>query len=139
MFDRLGSMLKSYIDDEYAHTNGREKATKPSSAKTRFDDTHAYTDEQFSSKKNHADNADGRPKHRQIVPRELLGDFTRLGLTSSASLETCKKNHKNLMIKYHPDKHTKNPFALVHAHEISARVNMSFQRIRHWFTTGKVD
>lgn len=139
MFDRLGSILKSYIDDENAHTHGREQARKPSSAKTRFDDAQTYANEQFDSKKNHADNADARPKHRLIVPRELLGDFSRLGLTSSASLEACKKKHKNLMIKYHPDKHTANPFALIRAHEISARINMSFQRIRTWFSTGKID
>lgn len=139
MFDRFGSILKSYIDDEYAHTNRHSKATKTSREKKSFNDTDSCSNEQFASAKNYTYNAGEGSAHRLIVPRELLVDFTRLGLTSSATLEVCKKNHKRLMIKYHPDKHAANPFALIHAHEISARINMSFQRICKWFSTGRVD
>lgn len=139
MFDRLGSLLKSYVDDEYTHSSGRSNASKTSGRKTEFKAQGAsFSNEHSRSSNAHAHTSEVF-RNRVIVPRELFGDFVQLGLTSSASLEICKKNHKKLMIKYHPDKHVSNPFALIHANEISARINMSFQRICRWFSTGTVD
>lgn len=136
MFDRLGSILKSYIDDEYAHTRGRNNATKPSDDTDDFANLNtSHEGNQFDSKKN---THTTRATHRLCVPRELSDDFTQLGLSPEASFDVCKKKYKQLMHTYHPDRHEGNSCALIQAHEMSARINISFQRISTWFTTGKL-
>lgn len=79
------------------------------------------------------------PNSIKKIPQELFKDFIRLGLSPSATLEACKEAHKSLLKKYHPDKHTGNEYALVRANEMSANINMSYQRILTWFKTGKIE
>lgn len=118
------SQKNTYNSNEKAET-----ANKYSSKSSNFNSSYNQNKTTSTNKTNYPNK----------IPQELFKDFIRLGLSPSASLEACKDAHKSLLKKYHPDKHIGNEYALVRANEMSANINMSYQRILNWFKTGKIE
>ncbi|MDR1748813.1 MAG: J domain-containing protein [Spirochaetaceae bacterium] len=159
MFDRLGSILRSYLDNDGQDifSNGKSQGRNPDpDYQAAYDelndylndeDDHSTAYDRFTGRERKAGNTHQKvpprqPKEtvpRDRVPTELYRDFIRLGLKPGASLEHCKKAHKNLLKQHHPDKHAGNPFALNRATEMSSSINASFQRISYWYKTGSVE
>ena len=64
-------------------------------------------------------------------PNESLRqDYANLEVPFGASIETVRQSYKNLILKYHPDKHAGNPEEQRVALEITKKINASFERIR---------
>jgi len=61
---------------------------------------------------------------------DLRQDYANLEVPFGADIETVKRAYKNLIMRYHPDKHSGNPEKLRMATEITKKVNESFERIR---------
>ncbi|MDR2897856.1 MAG: J domain-containing protein [Spirochaetaceae bacterium] len=161
MFDRLGSILRSYLDDDGQDifSNGKSHGRSPDpDYQAAYDELNDYLNDEdegdrftsynrFENKERKAGNTQQKTPPRQPkdtntrdkVPTELYRDFIRLGLKPGASLEHCKKAHKNLLKQHHPDKHAGNPFTLNRATEMSSSINASFQRISYWYKTGRVE
>ncbi len=135
MFDRLGSILKSYINDNkdtYSDYRNYEAGRNPKEKKSKWNVSSGSTAEtnQKTTEKS---------KKLGFIPAELYQDFIRLGVPVTSDFPTCKAAHKKLLLKYHPDRHANNPFTLQRTTIMSAEINCSFQRIQTWFNTGKID
>jgi hypothetical protein len=68
---------------------------------------------------------------RRTVPEELRRDFAELGVPFGASAASCKAAYKDLLKKYHPDRHS-GPENVEQATERSARINAAWDRIERW-------
>ncbi|MCM1320769.1 MAG: J domain-containing protein [Bacteroides sp.] len=150
MFDRLGSFIRTYIEEEddiFSPNKETEKTSRQKEhAKSQF--RTAAADFSSSARKQHIRSNmkqntkvftfKNDPPPRRI-PVELYNDFFKLGLTPGASMESCKSAHKMLLKQYHPDRHVNDPEELVRANEMAAIINASFQRIATWFKTGKLE
>ena len=117
LFERFGSVLKDYIDDEGfqdAHraqtarvhqsqeTKDKAKGTdthkeaahkvpgSENGRKNMHGNVHAGTEKRFTGKK-------ARGLVYKAVPARLLEDFTTLGFASPADFSSCKKRYKNLL------------------------------------------
>jgi DnaJ-domain-containing protein 1 len=136
IWDRLGSVLKSYINDGVDHLNKE----KPFGRSHDDDYNAAYEELEGFLKGEKADsgtearpNADSRRQHRnRSVPSELKADFAELGLTPEATEEECKEAYKKLLKTHHPDRHSNNPELIKNATEKSARINAAYDRLEKW-------
>ena len=144
IMDRLGNVIKSYINDFSGD------AFKGSSPRSRFngkssdpDFNAAYEElDDFLNKKDGWDKSTDppdsseqkKPKDRPM-PAELLKDFAELGVSPDAAFEECKAAYKELLKIHHPDKHSRHEGNMKKATEKSARVNAAYNRLESWFKT----
>src|SRR5574344_2155569 len=106
MFDRLGSILKSYINenkDTYSDYRNYEAGRNSKEKKNKWNVSPTSTSET-------SQNTTKKSKIIRFVPAELYQDFIRLGVPVNSDFPTCKAAHKKLLLKYHPDRHANNPF-----------------------------
>ena len=151
IWDRLGNVLKSYINDGAERVFGEERSWRShedddlNAAYEELDDflrggkTEDETGE--SGKKNHSrekPNGQAEQKGSRSVPPELRGDFAELGLSPGASEEECKEAYKKLLKIHHPDRHGRDPELLKKNTEKAARINAAYDRLVHWHKTGSV-
>ncbi|MDR1142658.1 MAG: J domain-containing protein [Spirochaetaceae bacterium] len=73
----------------------------------------------------------GASRPGRAVPGELRPDFAELGVPFGASAASCKSAYKDLLKKYHPDRHS-DPESVQKATEKSARINAAWDRIERW-------
>ena len=137
IWDRLGSVIKSYVNDE------REKVFGKTGAKRHNDpDLNAAYDElddflkgketsSFSSDK--SGNETEKQKRARPVPEEVRQDFAELGLTPDATAEECKETYKKLLKIHHPDRHVNHDENMKKATVKAARVNAAYDRLVVWF------
>lgn len=125
MFDRLGDILRDRLDsdeDPFAAWEPETgKAREAGNARTRTPPPKTRT----------------RPV-RISVPKELERDFLELGLESGASLSSCKKAWKNLLLTHHPDLHANDQAEQERSTKRVARINDSWRRISLWYEKGIV-
>ena len=136
IWDRLGSVIKSYLNDD-AHTSFGGSAAKGYAGRADPDLDAAYEelDDFLNEGKNASGAADrGEPaRPRRPVPQELKADFAELGLSPDASAAECKAAYKKLLKIHHPDRHAGNPENMKKATEKAARVNAAYRRLENWF------
>jgi DnaJ-domain-containing protein 1 len=161
-FDRLGDVIKNFLDDEDEHLFGG-RARNGSFGDPDLDAAYDELDEFLKTGKNEKKEArsDGftgqrawsdpygtgnaGPKRTSAphgpagVPESLRKDFSELGVAFGADAETCKAAYKKLLKIHHPDRHAGHPGNMKKATEKSSRINASYQRIEHWRETGKTD
>lgn len=164
MFDRLGSLLSDYLDNEdteqdiFSNNESQKKqADKNSSedfAKDSFkteksktqttENKEEYTRRTFKfdtgkqqKEKFTTNNNQNFIKKSVVYSQQLIEDFTTLCVPVGSSLEKCKSSYKNLLRKYHPDKHTDNLKDQKDATEITAKINTAFNNIKGWYLTKK--
>jgi DnaJ-domain-containing protein 1 len=137
IWDRLESVIKSYINDE------REKIFGKNSAKSHNDpDLNAAYDEldDFlrgreapSSSAEKSGNEAEKQKKARPVPDPVRQDFAELGLTPDATADECKEVYKRLLKIHHPDRHANHDENMKKATDKAARVNAAYDRLVVWF------
>ena len=153
IWDRLGNVVKSYVNDGKNQIFG-EKTYRESRHSTEDEDLRAAYDELDDFMKgpkaaNTGNKKSGTWEERfngeksgskssqysgsRPVPNELKEDFAELGLTLNATEAECKEAYKKLLKIHHPDRHTGNPDQMKKATEKSARINAAYDRIEKWY------
>jgi hypothetical protein len=141
IFDRLGDVIKSYLNDDAEGISGRTSRTRQSAdpdLEEAFEELDDYLrggpgkQESFSS-------GEARTGPGTVVPEALRRDFAELGLPFGASAGECKQAYKGLLKQHHPDRHAGHPGNMKRATEKSARINAAFDRIERWRETGKTE
>jgi DnaJ-domain-containing protein 1 len=151
IFDRLGDVIKSYLNDEDERIFGRSSSGRYSDP-----DLEAATEElnEFlrggAGKEDSARGSYGRGRNASgdrsssassagaaAVPEILRGDFAELGVPFGSNAETCKTAYKKLLKIHHPDRHAGHAENMRKATAKSARINAAFDRIEKWRETGK--
>jgi len=142
IWDRLGNVIKSYVNDE------REKVFGKTGAKRHNDPdlnaAYEELDDFLRGKETSASCADfsaaekpgnkeKKPKKAKPVPEEVRQDFAELGLTPDATAEECKETYKKLLKIHHPDRHTNDDENMKKATDKAARVNAAYDRLVIWF------
>ena len=161
-FDRLGDVIKNFLDDEDENLFGRKtrngsfgdpdldaaydeldeflktgRNEKKEARNDGFSDRRAWSDPYGNA--NAGPKRTSAPKGPAGVPESLRRDFSELGVAFGADEETCKAAYKKLLKIHHPDRHAGHPGNMKKATEKSSRINASYQRIEHWRETGKVE
>jgi DnaJ-domain-containing protein 1 len=141
IWDRLGNVLKSYINDGADHLN----RGKPFGRSLDDDYNAAYEElegflkgEKTDSGRDAGTNAaNGNAHWNRPVPPELKADFAELGLTPEATEEECKEAYKKLLKVHHPDRHSNNPDFIKESTEKTARINAAYDKIEKWYKINK--
>ncbi|MDR0386743.1 MAG: J domain-containing protein [Treponema sp.] len=158
IFDRLGEVLKSYLNDEEGRVFGRGHEETPGFRKERrgdpdleaaFEELDEFLNREKSFRQDAAgpesrgpgrsyrENAGNGRSGGMRVPESLKPDFAELGLLPGASEEECKAAYKKLLKLHHPDRHAGHAGNMKKATEKSARINAAFDRIEKWRRTGQ--
>jgi len=145
IFDRLGSVINSYINDFSDQTNRRFKS--PSSRNgdpdldAAFDELNDFlNDKESRSNKEKTsqyswrdkDEYDSRQAGSKAPPEELRADFEILDVPFGADEETCKASYKKLLKIHHPDRHAGHEGNYKKATERTAKINAAWDRIEKW-------
>jgi hypothetical protein len=70
------------------------------------------------------------PQSSPMPPESLRGDYANLEVPFGADIGIVRRSYKQLVLRYHPDRHADNPEKLRVATEITKKINESFERIR---------
>jgi hypothetical protein len=129
MFERLGNVIKSYLNDEDGRIFGSgEKRRSPSGdpdLNAAFEELNDFLDHDGRAGASEAE----RPP---APPEELRPDFAALGLPFGASAAECKSAYKKLLKIHHPDRHAGHAGNFKKATERTARINAAYDRIEKW-------
>jgi DnaJ-domain-containing protein 1 len=144
LWERLGNVLKSYINDGTERVFGEERSGRRHGDND-YDAAYEELDQFLKGEK-----AEGNARTRESettqsrrepfnasrpIPPELRQDFAVLGLSPGASEEECKEAYKKLLKIHHPDRHGKDPEAMKKATEKTSRINAAYDRLEKWFRT----
>ncbi|MCL2277162.1 MAG: J domain-containing protein [Treponema sp.] len=143
IFDRLGSVINSYINDFSDQTNRGFKSPSSRSGDpdldAAFDELNDFLNDKEPRKKNEnssqyswQDKDDRASKQAGNIPEELKADFEILGVPFNADEETCKAAYKNLLKIHHPDRHAGHEGNYKKATERTAKINAAWDRIEKW-------
>jgi DnaJ-domain-containing protein 1 len=159
IFDRLGDVIKSYLNDEDENIFGRTSQTRQRGGdpdldaafdelndflgknSARRDGWRGIVDEEPGGSYGTTDGAGktgGGSGATKAAPVALKQDFAELGLDLGASAEECKAAYKKLLKIHHPDRHAGHPGNMKKATDKSARINAAYDRIEKWRTTGQI-
>ena len=152
IFDRLGAVIKSYLNDEGARIFGqgsRQGSSGDPDLDAAYEELNDYLGgagkkERAAGKGSTTDREGARNrgfgggKTAALPPEELRPDFAELGLPFGASTEDCKAAYKKLLNIHHPDRHAGHPGNFQKATAKSARINAAWDRIEKWWKTGAV-
>ncbi|MDR1277203.1 MAG: J domain-containing protein [Treponema sp.] len=155
IFDRLGDVIKSYLNDEDKRIFGggsRQRFSRDPDLDAAYEELNDYLGGQpagterasgggSAGNREQARNGSRRDgKNREAaepgIPESLGPDFAELGLPFGASAEDCKTAYKKLLKIHHPDRHAGHPGNFKKATEKSARINSAYDRIKKWRETG---
>ena len=136
LFERFGSVLKDYIDDEGFQNAHRAQTARVHQSQENKDgakgtDTHEEAAHKVPGGENGRKNMHGTVY--KTVPARLLEDFRTLGFASPADFSSCKKRYKNLLQKYHPDKYASSAEEQKKAADITIKIHGAFKNIEQWF------
>jgi len=157
IWDRLGNVINSYINDFGEQTFSRSKTYSSGSRSgdpdldAAFDELNDFLNrnEKTSSKKSGEsskaytwqDTETSRKNSRakgNSPPEELRADFEILEVTFGADMETCKASYKKLLKIHHPDRHSGHEGNYRKATEKSAKINAAWDRIEKWRENGSI-
>jgi DnaJ-domain-containing protein 1 len=134
ILDRLGNVIKSYLNDDdeklFGRTGGRQQASGNPDLDAAYDELNDF----LNRKQPGAESFAGGQEKRSVnmPPEELRPDFAELGLDLGASAEECKTAYKKLLKIHHPDRHAGHEGNFKKATERSARINAAYDRIEKW-------
>ena len=137
IWDRLGSVIKSYLNDsnEAGFTRSSPKRQGDPDLNAAYEELDDFLkgNDGKSKSKVWDDEKEKTAEKKRPVPEEIRRDFAELGLTPEASAEECKEAYKKLLKIHHPDRHANHEGNLKKATEKTARVNASYDRLEVWF------
>ncbi len=131
IFDRLGDLIRTILDDE-----GRPGA--PASPFADPDERAAWEelDDYMRGVHHHGTPTSSSDDQYREMPASLRRDFRNLEVRVGAPLPDVQRNYKRLMAAFHPDRHSCDPVRLQTATEVTKKLNQSFQRIRAYYKGG---
>jgi hypothetical protein len=161
IFERLGDVIKSYLNDEDGRVFGRgarREAWGDPDVDAAFEELNDYlggTEKDWGPAEGSANRGrawnggfGGAGAFREdrgasgggagLPPEALRPDFAELGLPFGASAEDCKAAYKKLLKIHHPDRHAGHAGNFQKATAKSARINAAYDRIERWRETGAV-
>jgi DnaJ-domain-containing protein 1 len=147
-FDRLGEVLKNFLDEDSDQLFGTRQARRPFSdpdLDAAYDELEEFLNSgKGGQQKSYAwsdthTNTEKKASSKPSIPESLRKDFDELELPFGASEEECKAAYKRLLKIHHPDRHAGHPGNMKKATEKSSRINAAYQRIETWRQTGKVE
>jgi hypothetical protein len=143
IWDRLGNMVKSYLNDEDMRifgNNNRHSVSGDPDLDTAFDELNEYLKQDKTggadpgrgsrSGANNRNESGGRPV--KTIGEELRPDFAELGIAFNASEDECKAAYKKLLKIHHPDRHAGHEGNFKKATDKTARINAAYDRIEKW-------
>jgi DnaJ-domain-containing protein 1 len=140
-FDRLGGVLRSYLNDDYDWRDGSRFSVDPDLAEA-FEELNEFLNGRSSSGggRNTADwsGVHAAPKRKPAIPETLRPDFEELGVEFGADAEKCKSAYKQMLKIHHPDRHASHEGNMKKATAKSVKINAAYDRICEWRKTGKV-
>ncbi|MDR2768255.1 MAG: J domain-containing protein [Treponema sp.] len=136
IFDRLGNLLKTYLDGENDRIFQGAPPDDPD-LRAAFEELNDFLGEGprggsrtgARETRSGAGSGDGRTKN---VPEALRPDFAELELPFGSSLAECKRAYKRLLKLHHPDRHALHAENTRRATEKSARINAAYERLEKW-------
>jgi hypothetical protein len=153
IFDRLGDVIRSYLNDEdsrlFGSSSRREGSYGDPDLEAAFEELNDFLGKGSGEKRNASAGDRGFAGNREArreagekagqgrAPELLRSDFEELGLPFGASGEACKAAYKRLLKLHHPDRHAGHPGNMKKATEKSARINAAYDRIENWRKTGE--
>lgn len=155
-FDRLGTLLRSFLDEDSDHLFGSRPShghvSDPdldaaydelneflNSEREQQRKTYTWSDPHENFKTSGSRSFGAKSQNQSTIPESLRKDFEELGLPFGAGEEECKAAYKRLLKIHHPDRHAGHPGNMKKATEKSSRINAAYQRIEMWRQTGKVE
>jgi DnaJ-domain-containing protein 1 len=144
IWDRLGNVIKSYLNDEDSRIfgNSRQNHSRDPDFDAAFDELNDYLNNDRTA--GAADSGSGASKsgaggyssrYAKPVPEELRPDFAELGIPFGASEQECKAAYKQLLKIHHPDRHAGHEGNFKKATEKTSRINAAYDRIEKWRQT----
>lgn len=139
IFDRLGNLIRSMLqdedDDRYREAStGQPRFADPDLGEA-WDELNEYMNAETDEDQTRPSR--GPSWERTTVrrtPDSLRPDFRNLEVEFGAPMDEVRRAYKRLMATYHPDRHAANPENLRAATEIAKKINQSFQRIRSHYS-----
>ena len=143
IWDRLGQLFKSYInDDDTLYRDRRSNSYGDPDLNDAFDELNDYLDKGKTAEDRQQSGAadftsepfakTGKTAGKQVPPEELRRDFSELELTFGASSDECKEAYKRLLKIHHPDRHANHEGNFKKASEKTLRLNAAYERICKW-------
>ncbi|HCM27980.1 MAG TPA: J domain-containing protein [Treponema sp.] len=146
-FDRLGDVIKNFLDDEDDKVFGRGSA-RPAGGDPDLDAAYEELDDFLKGGKTarpepgRAGSEKPRPQGAAKnggIPEALRADFQELSLPFGAGAADCKAAYKKLLKIHHPDRHAGHEGNMKKATAKAARINASYRRIEAWRETGRIE
>jgi DnaJ-class molecular chaperone len=143
IFDRIGNVIKSYLNDEDARVfggqGGRGKSGDPD-VEAAFEELDDYLNRGKGGRdgagnggeKSRGKTENARRGAAESPPEALRADFTELGLPFGAAAGECREAYKKLLKIHHPDRHARHPGNFKKATAKTARINAAYDRIEEW-------
>jgi DnaJ-domain-containing protein 1 len=155
VFDRLSSVLRSYLSDSNDWSDTRGDYDGRFSGDQDLRQAFEELDQFLNGGGAYAGGSGGDtvhggefyrgaareasgPRPKPAVPEKLRADFAELGVEFGAGAEQCKAAYKKLLKIHHPDRHTSHEGDMNKATVKSAKINAAYERIREWQETGKI-
>ena len=144
IFERLGTIISSYLNDFGGETSSRLGSSGERSRSRGDPDLDAAYEElndflnkdgSKSFRRSTENNQSGyyeKTSSVKLPPESLRTDFEYLGVPFGADNETCKAAYKNLLKIHHPDRHAGHEGNYKKATERSAKINAAYDRIEKW-------
>jgi hypothetical protein len=137
IWDRLGSVIKSYFVDDgdtvFTRSGPRRQGDPDLNAAYEELDDFLKGNDGKDKSKTRGDEKEKAAENKRPVPEEIRQDFAELGLTPEATPEECKEAYKKLLKIHHPDRHVNHEGNMKKATEKTARVNAAYDRLEAWF------
>ena len=148
IFDRLGNVINSYLNDFGRETGDRFKSHKGdpdldaayeelndflNKDSGRTENAGRYSWRDTDQKRGAYSEASGAKSG--LPPEELRADFEILEVPFGANEETCKAAYKKLLMIHHPDRHAGHDGNVKKATEKSSKINAAWDRIEKYHKT----
>ena len=130
IFDRLGNLIRSILDDDEPAQAGVRSSDPDEMAA--WEELEAY----MQGEAPRTSTTTARTPQRRL-PASLRTDFRNLEVPVGAPLPEVRKAYKRLMASYHPDRHSSDPDRMRTATEVTKKLNHSYQRIRAYYEGGE--
>ena len=152
IWDRLGNVINSYINDLGGQTFGRSETYSGGRGNGQgrsgdpdldaaYDELNDFLNGNEKSSRQYSWQETFRKDPGaggNLPPEELRADFECLGVPFGADTETCKSAYKKLLKIHHPDRHAGHEGNYKKATERSAKINAAWDRIEKWRASGNI-
>ena len=139
IFDRLGTIINSYMNDFDTETSSRFKSSSDfNRSDPDIDAAYEELNDFLNGKEKHSWQDSNETRHytktdkTKLPPEELRADFELLKVPFGADSETCKAAYKKLLKIHHPDRHAGHEGNYKKATEKMTKINAAWDRIEKY-------